>query len=210
MPYAGDADHDRPRHAVCPGGGDGGAEAEIVLIRIDIVDPYHLYDMLRYIQGGRFSNTHRAPPRRAARAGRPTACPPGRSARGTPGDSQRLHRRDRSAAITSIFSARSSPGFTAIANGIGSAWHITKSWKRNIAARGRFREHLKRCRQPARTSRSSSTRSRGTAAIRSAPSARCREASMIRAKARSGSSRSATRAGKPGSAPIRASPAIRP
>ena len=32
-------------------------EAEIVLIRVDVVDPYHLADVLRYVQGGRFSNT---------------------------------------------------------------------------------------------------------------------------------------------------------
>jgi hypothetical protein len=32
-------------------------EAEIVLIRIDVLAPYHLDDVVRYVQGGRFSNT---------------------------------------------------------------------------------------------------------------------------------------------------------
>ena len=32
-------------------------EAEIVLIRVDTLDPYHLVDVARYCQGGRYSNT---------------------------------------------------------------------------------------------------------------------------------------------------------
>lgn len=56
-PFSGDAD--LPGHGtLCAQAAALAApEAEIVLIRINVGAPYHLDDVLRYVQGGRYSNT---------------------------------------------------------------------------------------------------------------------------------------------------------
>ncbi len=57
VPYAGDAD--LPGHGtLCAQAAALAApDAEIVLIRIDVAAPFHLDDVLRYVQGGSYSNT---------------------------------------------------------------------------------------------------------------------------------------------------------